>query len=198
MSADISRLKDILAKSKAVIKKTEEEYGSVTPNNNRGTTSNNNSNTIYEEKEMPNLTEQFAQKYGITDGKINRSVAPKNGRYPNMNKSKMPDAIKQAMMETPIDIPENPFSVGSFDLEDVPELVEQPKQVVRETTQRNTPNIDADTIRQIVREEIEDVVRDVVGEYLDNSLVTEDIQIKVGETIFSGNLKPLPKKSKKK
>ena len=146
---------------------------------------------------MPNLTEQFAQKYGITDGKINMSVAPKNGRYPNMNKSKMPDAIKQVMMETPIDIPENPFSVGSFDLEDVPELVEQPKQVVRETTQRNTSNIDVDTIRQIVREEIEDVVRDVVGEYLDKSLVTEDIQIKVGETIFSGNLKPLPKKTKK-
>jgi phenylalanyl-tRNA synthetase alpha subunit len=101
------------------------------------------------------------------------------------------------MMETPIDIPENPFSVGSFDLEDVPELIEQPKQVVRETTQRKTSNIDADTIRKIVREEIEDVVRDVVSEYLDKSLVTEDIQIKVGETIFSGNLKPLPKRRKK-
>jgi hypothetical protein len=125
------------------------------------------------------------------------SVAPKNGKYPNMEKSKMPDAIKQAMMETPIDIPENPFSVGSFDLEDVPELIEQPKQVVRETTQRKTSNIDADTIRKIVREEIEDVVRDVVSEYLDKSLVTEDIQIKVGETIFSGNLKPLPKRRKK-
>jgi hypothetical protein len=193
MSADINRLKDILAKSKAVIKKTEENERTSRPSSYNGSPTNS-----YEEKEMPNLTEQFAQKYGITDGKINRSVAPKNGRYPNMNKSKMPDAIKQAMMETPIDIPENPFSVGSFDLEDVPELVEQPRQVVRETTQRNTTNIDTDTIRQIVREEIEDVVRDVVGEYLDNSLVTEDIQIKVGETIFSGNLKPLPKKSKKK
>lgn len=192
MSADISKLKDILAKSKAVIKKTEENERP-----SRSSSYNDSSTNSYEEKEIPNLTEQFAQKYGITDGKINRPVAPKNGRYPNMNKSKMPDAIKQAMVETPIDIPENPFSVGSFDLEDVPELVEQPKQVVRETTQRNTSNIDADTIRQIVREEIEDVVRDVVSEYLDNSLVTEDIQIKVGETIFSGNLKPLPKKKRK-
>jgi len=193
MSADINKLRDILAKSKAVIKKTEENQRTSRPSSYNDGASYN-----YEEKEMPNLTEQFAQKYGINDGKLNRSVAPKNGRYPNMEKSKMPDAIKQAMMETPIDIPENPFSVGSFDLDDVPELVEQPKQVVRETTQRNTSNIDADTIRQIVREEIEDVVRDVVGEYLDNSLVTEDIQIKVGETIFSGNLKPLPKKTKKK
>ncbi len=192
MEADISKLKNILAKSKAIMKQTEENLGETKRNN-----SNTSYTNEYEEKEMPNLTEQFAQKYGITDGKLNMSVAPKNGRYPNMEKSKMPDAIKQAMMETPIDIPENPFSVGSFDLEDVPELVEQPRQVVRETTQRNTTNIDADTIRQIVREEIEDVVRDVVSEYLDKSLVTEDIQIKVGETIFSGNLKPLPKKRKK-
>ena len=181
MEADISKLKNILAKSKAVMKKTEENLGESKKNNGTNTSYVNE----YEEKEMPNLTEQFTQKYGITDGKLNMSVAPKNGRYPNMEKSKMPDAIKQAMMETPIDIPENPFSVGSFDLEDVPELVEQPRQVVRETTQRNTTNIDTDTIRQIVREEIEDVVRDVVGEYLDNSLVTEDIQIKVGETISS-------------
>ena len=192
MEADISKLKNILAKSKAIIKQTEENLGETKRSN-----SNTSYTNEYEEKEMPNLTEQFAQKYGITDGKLNMSVAPKNGRYPNMEKSKMPDAIKQAMMETPIDIPENPYSVGSFDLEDVPELIEQPKQVVRETTQRKTSNIDADTIRKIVREEIEDVVRDVVSEYLDKSLVTEDIQIKVGETIFSGNLKPLPKKKRK-
>ena len=192
MEADISKLKNILAKSKAIMKQTEENLGETKRNN-----SNTSYTNEYEEKEIPNFTEEFAQKYGITDGKINKSVAPKNGRYPNMNKSKMPDAIKQAMMETPIDIPENPYSVGSFDLEDVPELVEQPKQVVRETTQRKTSNINTDTIRQIVREEIEDVVRDVVSEYLDKSLVTEDIQIKVGETIFSGNLKPVPKKKRK-
>jgi len=193
MAADINRLKDILTKSKAVMKKTEEQLGS---------TNTRNGNTTYvnegEEKEMPNLTEQFTQKYGMTDGKLSKSVAPKGGNYPNMSKSKMPDAIKKAMMENPIDIPENPFSVGSFDLEDVPELVEQPKQMVRESVETKTTNIDTNTIRQIVREEIEGVVRDVVGEYLDKSLVTEDIQIKVGETIFSGNLKPLPKKSKKK
>lgn len=189
MAADINRLKDILTKSKAVMKKTEEQLGSTNTRNGSTTYVNES-----EEKEIPNLTDQFAQKYG----NVNKSVAPKGGNYPNMSKSKMPDAIKKAMMENPIDIPENPFSVGGFELEDVPELVEQPRQVVRESVETQTTNIDTDTIRQIVREEIEGVVRDVVGEYLDKSLVTEDIQIKVGETIFSGNLKPLPKKSKKK
>ena len=59
-------------------------------------------------------------------------------------------------------------------------------------------NVDTNNIRQIVREEIEDVVRDVIEEYLDKSLVTEDIKIKIGDTIFGGQLKPLPKKKKTK
>jgi len=59
-------------------------------------------------------------------------------------------------------------------------------------------NVDTNNIRQIVREEIEDVVRDVIKEYLDKSLVTEDIKIKIGDTIFAGRLKPLPKKRKTK
>jgi len=37
-----------------------------------------------------------------------------------------------------------------------------------------------------------------VEEYLDKSLVTEDIKIKIGDTIFGGQLKPLPKKKKTK
>ena len=45
---------------------------------------------------------------------------------------------------------------------------------------------------------MEDVVRSVIEEYLDKSLVTEDIQIKVGGTTFSGKLTPLPKKRKKR
>ncbi|GAI31124.1 unnamed protein product, partial [marine sediment metagenome] len=32
----------------------------------------------------------------------------------------------------------------------------------------------------------------------DKALITEDIQIKIGNTVFSGNLKPLPKKRRTK
>ena len=61
-----------------------------------------------------------------------------------------------------------------------------------------TPNYESNDIREIVREEIGDVVREVIEEYLDKSLVTEDIKIKIGETIFGGKLKPLPTKKKKR
>ena len=187
---DINKLTEILKRSKAVMSKTENEYGSTS---NNGGYSNGGNN--YSEKEMPNLTENFIRENTSSNG----SVAPKNGRYRNFEKSKMPDFIKQAMIDNPIDIPETPYH--TFELDDVSDLVNESKQYEQkqpiQQQQSNTP-INENVIRKIVREEIEDVVRDVIGEYLDNSLVTEDIQIRVGNTTFSGNLKPLPTKKKRR
>jgi hypothetical protein len=182
-----SRLTEILSKSKAIMQKAEQEYGTTS---NSGGISNN---TSHEEKEMPNLTENFSRDNTNT----NKSVAPQNGRYRNMENSKMPDFIKQAMLEEPIDIPESPYP--TFNIEDVPELVNE-TQVRQPNLEDSRPspkkNVDTNNIRQIVREEMEGVVRSIIEEYLDKSLVTEDIQIKVGNTIFSGNLKPLPRKKR--
>jgi len=187
---DISKLTEILKRSKAVMSKTENEYGSTSNNNGYSNGGNN-----YSEKEMPNLTENFIRENSNSNG----GVAPKNGRYRNLEKSKMPDFIKQAMIDNPINIPETPYH--TFELDDVSDLVNESKQYEQkqpiQQQQSNTP-INENVIRKIVREEIEDVVRDVIGEYLDNSLVTEDIQIRVGNTTFSGNLKPLPKKKKRR
>jgi len=188
---DISKLTEILKRSKAVMSKTENEYGSTS---NNGGYSNGGNN--YSEKEMPNLTENFIRENTSSNG----SVAPKNGRYRNFEKSKMPDFIKQAMIDNPIDIPETPYH--TFELDDVSDLVNENKQHVQKQTplkqQKNNSPINESAIRKIVREEIEGVVRNVIEEYLDNSLVTEDIQIKVGNTTFSGNLKPLPQKRNKR
>jgi len=188
---DISKLTEILKRSKAVMSKTENEYGSTSNNNGYSNGGNN-----YSEKEMPNLTENFIRENTSSNG----SVAPKNGRYRNFEKSKMPDFIKQAMIDNPIDIPETPYH--TFELDDVSDLVNENKQHVQKQTppkqQKTNSPINESVIRKIVREEIEGVVRNVIEEYLDNSLVTEDIQIKVGNTTFSGNLKPLPQKRNKR
>lgn len=183
-----NKLADILSRSKAVMQKAEREYGSTS---NVGGSYMSES---YEEKEMPNLTENYIKS---NSGGNNRSVAPQGGRYRNIENSKMPDFIKKAMIEDPIDIPETPYP--TFDLDDVPELVtesthyEERQGVPQHNT--NTP-INENVIRKIVKEEMEGVVRKVIEEYLDKSLVTEDIQIKVGDTTFSGTLKPLPKRRK--
>jgi len=187
----VDRLTEILNKSKAIMKKTDVEYGSV-----NGSTNNPISEqSSYEEKEIPNLTENFAQQRMSNS----QSVAPKGGQYRNIKTSKMPQAVLNAMIEEPIEIPESPNH--TFELSDVEDLVnESPVNQPTLEDLRLSPkrNVDTNNIRQIVREEIEDVVRDVIEEYLDKSLVTEDIKIKIGDTIFGGKLKPLPTKKKKR
>ena len=187
----VDRLTEILNKSKAIMKKTDVEYGSVNDNTNNVMSEQ----VSYEEKEIPNLTENFAQQRAGNP----QSVAPKGGQYRNIKTSKMPQAVLNAMIEEPIEIPESPNH--TFELSDVEDLVnESPVRQPNIEDVRQSPkkNVDTNNIRQIVREEIEDVVRDVIEEYLDKSLVTEDIKIKIGDTIFGGQLKPLPTKKKKR
>tara|TARA_B100001769_G_C22100022_1_gene593719 strand:- start:1272 stop:1847 length:576 start_codon:yes stop_codon:yes gene_type:complete len=184
-------LAEILNKSKAVMEKTEQEYG---------TTSQPISDTNYSsqtEKEIPNLTEDYIKKNskGST-----RSVAPQGGNYRNLSTTKMPKHIVDAMVNTPIEIPESPNH--TFELSDVEDLVNenvtQPTSTIETPVAGSNQTYDTKSIRDIVREEIGDVVREVVEEYLDKSLVTEDIKIKIGDTIFGGKLKPLPTKKKKR
>ena len=108
----------------------------------------------------------------------------------------MPQAVLQAMVEEPISIPESPNH--TFELSDVEDLVNESPTPQPTITPTSNKSVDVNNIRQIVREEIEDVVREVVEEYLDKSLVTEDIKIKIGDTIFGGQLKPIPNKKKTK
>ena len=181
-----NRLAEILSKSKAVMQKTEESHGSTSMNSGGGNMFSS------QEKEIPNLTENYINNNRRTS---TNNIAPQNGRYRNLEKSKMPDIIKQAMIETPIDIPETPYH--TFELDDVADLVNESVPTQQPMTQTTPKNVDVNNIRQIVREEIEDVVRSVVEEYLDKSLVTEDIKIKIGDTIFGGTLKPIPNKKRK-
>lgn len=186
----MSKLTEILSRSKAVLNKTEEEYGRT----GSKVTESFSRDTSYEDKEIPNLTENYINKMS---GNV-KGVAPKNGQYKNLEKSKLPDFIKKAMVENPIEIPETPFH--TFELDDVPELVSEKKVSKQKTNtiteSTNSVTINENVIRKIIKEEIQNIVRDVIEEYLDKSLVTEDIQIKIGSTIFSGNLKPLPSKKK--
>jgi len=186
--ANINRLKEILNKSKAVMDKAEETHGS---------TSNAPTTTSYGEKEIPNLTEDYIKRNG---NRTTQSVSPQGGNYRNLKTSKMPKEILDAMVNNPIEIPESPNH--SFQLEDVADLVNinetpSPQPNYASSNEGHT-STNAQSIREIVREEIGDVVREVVEEYLDKSLVTEDIKIKIGNTIFGGKLKPIPTKKKKK
>jgi len=181
---NVDRLKDILSRSKAVMQQTEKDYGN--------TSDSSLTTNEYGEKEMPNLTENFIKE---NSNRVTQSVSPQQGKYRNIKTSKMPKEVLEAMINNPIEIPESPNH--TFELSDVEDLVNESSQPTQ-FTPPNPTTVNSDSIRQIVREEIGGVVRKVVEEYLDKALITEDIQIKIGSTIFSGNLKPLPTKKKTK
>lgn len=119
-------------------------------------------------------------------------------------KSRLPDEIKQLMIEHPIQQPTMGVQTGVGLSEDLVERAsrlmnnDQPKKqrnVVNETKQKS--NISNEDIRDIIRETVEDVLRE-------NGLIAESetksnevFKFRVGQHIFEGrvtNIKKIPKK----
>ena len=135
-----------------------------------------------------------------------------NQGYRNIGNTKMPKSIVDAMVNNRIDIPDSPFhsfeasealikevNSGDNDYEEKPIPVSRLTESYKKTSQQkqNTPQETGD-LRQIVKEEISKILPKVIAEYFDKRVISEQIQVKVGDTLFSGNLKPLPSKLTKK
>jgi len=120
--------------------------------------------------------------------------------------SKLPDAIKQLMIEHPIHQPDNPLTGGST-LSD--ELVEkasrlmnvnangQPtnesKQPRRQQQQTSTYGISPEEIKSIVRETVEDVLKEN-GLLVESTKRSNDVfKFSVGQHIFEGKVTKVKK-----
>ena len=172
--ADLNRLAGILGNAKALMNKVE---------NNDCSKGNVDASMISE-----GATGAVARVPSNTPQRIPKTTQE---RYPNLEKSGMPQAIKDAMVNNPMDIPEMPGFGGSF--EATPELMEQVNGSRTPKTQSQPTNINEQQIRDIVRSEMESFME----EYFDKAVIKEEVQIKVGSTVFSGSLKPLPKKKRR-
>jgi hypothetical protein len=60
----------------------------------------------------------------------------------------------------------------------------------------NSIHIDENYLKKLIDNRISKLLPEIIDNYFDKRIIGEDVQIKVGGTIFSGNLKPLPKKNK--
>ena len=114
------------------------------------------------------------------------------------NLEKLPESIRKAMIDNPIPQIQG---VSIFDDSLINEIANSGEDSFEDeiiTTKNIKPksqkmvneNFDYSKIMSI----IEEVVDRKIKEYYDTKLMSESVQIKVGNTIFSGNLKPLPKK----
>ena len=172
---DTNKLASILAKSKKVMRKTDEMQAQGKINGDYDTRTQN----------IPT-----ADNYNINENIIDKTPTqqPIKHTFANKDTTTMPREIVEAMINNPIEVP----APGSF--EATPDLINAVRGAEgKQPRQRQTTKTNRDGIREIIREELEKVI----DSYIDKRLLNEEIQVKVGNTVFSGNLKPLPKRKKK-
>ena len=145
---DVSKLMSILAKSRDVMKTVES--GSYQTGNIDGNALVQETVDSLPHGQMPTAPKRSNNVQSITEEML--------------DKSKMPEAIKQAMRNNPIPQPTNPNH--TFNLEDVQDLVEKnipapaskQRQVVKETSQKHSyeqpSSLNEDKIRLIVQQEM--------------------------------------------
>jgi hypothetical protein len=172
---DTNKLASILAKSKRVMRKADEIQGNGQIDQGGGGMSQN----------VPTV-DGYNISDSIMEGNVSKE-APKH-TFANKDTSRMPKEIIEAMINNPIEV----HTPGSF--EATPDLVEAVRGAdTKRAPQKKVTKANKDSIREIIREELEKVI----DSYIDKRLLNEEIQVKVGNTVFSGNLRPLPKRKKK-
>ena len=153
-----------------------------------------------------NIPQEYLQEQQIPTQKTNSNL-PMEERIAS---SKLPDEIKRLMMEHPIQQPTMGMASGAV-LSD--ELVEKASRlmntnakgdVIQETRQRTKPqqpqvnsnNIDADEIRNIIRETVEELLYEN-GLLVESETKSNDIfKFRVGQHIFEGKLTKVKKIAK--
>ena len=118
--------------------------------------------------------------------------------------SKLPDEIKQLMMEHPIQQP-NFGGGGTVLSDDVIEGAQRlmgktPQQTVSENVSVPSSSNDSD-LKQMIRDVVRDTVRDVVREELQNAgmltegntKTNESLQLRVGKHVFEGRVTKIKK-----
>ena len=120
--------------------------------------------------------------------------------------SKLPDAIKRLMIEHPIEIPNSMGGGGSVLSDELVEKaarlmntdargnqVNQPKQVVREQSPTQQPQVNNKQLREMLKEVVEEVLQEngILSESEQKS--NEVFSFKVGKHIFEGKVTKIKK-----
>ena len=134
--------------------------------------------------------QQMSQPQPVTESKIQNS--------------KLPDEIKQLMMEHPIQQPNFGGGSGTVLSDEVIEgatrlMGNTPEQPVTENV--SVPSTNNSDLKQMIRDVVRDTVRDVVREELQsagmimegNTKTNESLQLRVGKHVFEGKVTKIKK-----
>lgn len=136
---------------------------------------------------MPEVSDNI--RYNIPEQAIPRETIQTNN-LDKINKSKLPDPIKKLMMEHPIQQPKQQEATFSN------EFIEKASRLMNNKEKTNNPTsvgIDYDLLKKLIKETVEETLRE-------NNMLVEDIQktndifsFKVGKHIFEGKITKVKK-----
>jgi hypothetical protein len=185
-----------LMMSKKIMDRHNEMDKGIAPKPSRSNMSESYSSSEYSEAPIPatyNIPEEFLSSAPQTP-----KAQPAIMTEDRIRNSKLPDAIKQLMMEHPIQQPQSYAPTLSNEvIEKAARLMGNNKEIVVEN-KKQQPNstsygISASDIKKIVRETVEEVLSE-------NGLMVESTQksneimtIKVGKHIFEGKILKIKK-----
>ena len=158
-----------------------------------------------------NIPQEFLQESQQVDQPYLSSIpktpsAPQPMTTDRVMASKLPDAIKKLMIEHPIQVPNSMGGGGSVLSDELVEKatrlmntdargnqVNQPKQVVREQSQPQQPQINNKQLREMLKEVVEEVLQEngILAESTQKS--NEVFSFKVGKHIFEGKVTKIKK-----
>ena len=158
-----------------------------------------------------NIPQEFLQESQQIDQPYLSSIpktpsAPQPLTSDRVMASKLPDAIKKLMIEHPIEVPNSMGGGGSVLSDELVEKatrlmntdargnqVNQPKQVVREQSQPQQPQINNRQLREMLKEVVEEVLQEngILSESEQKS--NEVFSFKVGKHIFEGKVTKIKK-----
>tara|TARA_R100001443_G_scaffold115389_1_gene133037 strand:- start:367 stop:960 length:594 start_codon:yes stop_codon:yes gene_type:complete len=191
---DINQLAGILNKSKSVLDKVESQMG---PSGNGGEYSRKG---ISENSQPPlpgGMVDSSQMLTSLPPGAAPQVTSdptrPMQQTLRNASTTKMPKEVVEAMMSNPI-IPPSETSGGDVD----PELIKLINPNYGKT-KKSTPNLSEESVNNTTdNNNLKSLIREVVEEVIVETQVDEQLQIRVGDTIFTGKItksKAINKKS---
>lgn len=202
---NIMNTEQALLQKLAISKKIMQKHDDIS----RNTVKESSANTVDVESYQPmNASYNIPQEYLSEEAVRKQQVQYENTEDKILN-SRLPDEIKKLMIEHPIQQPSNPMnsSVLSDDLvEKASRLMNvnakgdptSPQRMQTRLSESNIQNqsLNENTIRNIVRETVQDVLREN-GLLTESESKTNDIfKFRVGQHIFEGKLLKVKKIAK--
>ena len=191
---------DLMAKL-AISKKIMDKHQEISRGNSNGNV-NYNAPMVENYEAVPatyNIPQEYASETSLSE--VRQPELPTQDRILN---SKLPDEIKQLMIENPIaqaSLPGTTNILSNEIIEGAQRLMGQPtKNVINESPKNSLPTVNNTELKNMIRDVVRDTVRDVVKEELqkvgmisEGETSNETLQLRVGSHIFEGRVTKIKK-----